>query len=104
MIMGKLALIPVVLRFFVLFLKNYLDLVHVCSYIYARNWLYKWGVRAMENLFRVILNQDFPSRHPDYVFRASLDRTLERDGIPPFARIMDPDVRFLNFAIDKDRI
>ena len=44
MIMGKLALIPVVLRFFVLFLKNYLDLVHVCSYIYARNWLYKWGV------------------------------------------------------------
>ena len=58
-------------------MKNYLDLVNVCSYIYARNWLYKWGVRAMENLFRVILNQDFPSRHPDYVFRAFLDQILE---------------------------
>src|SRR5574344_75206 len=35
------------------------------------------NVRAMENLFRVILNQDFPSRHPDYVFRAFLDQILE---------------------------
>ena len=77
MIMGKLALILVVLSFFVLFLKNYLNLVHVCVYIYARNWLYKWDVRAMEDSFRVILNQIFHRGIQIYVFRAFQCQTLE---------------------------